>query len=1034
MRDTSSEHEIREKLISSLHERAKELNCLYRVDGILMRHDSIESKLSEIVNTLPGGWMEPDLCCVSINFCGNDYIHGSCTDCGCSLVETLSINGERAGTLTVSYPAAYRDLVKGNCFLTQEKEILFTVARRIESAVLHRRLAELFKARGDPDSLKAILDMVQAMDRNLYDKVMVRLLNYMASKGIPDAVKKMQEKPCGSVMNRQYNEQIISIAMRELEENKLSGLIHRWTGENRLEKLISVLEDGRLPHQRILEFISRYRDVPADGGNISETLVNGLSAALVGRFLTDRPEYMSFLKNTVEEEDFQKLSHSLVMPPDCRGKLGGKGVGVFSSMKLLREADLKDDRWRVRIPETWFIPTDGINSFVHMNGLTELVRYRYGSGDEIEQGYHSMKKVFMGCDLGEDLSNGLARVLKAIGEQPLAVRSSSLLEDLSGSSFRGRYRTVLLANRGSFGQRLKALENSVKQVYMSMYSPGANEYRRERNLLYSPEEMGVLIQPVVGKAMGKWFFPAFSGMAWSRNDYPWSSKIKPADGLMRLVPGLGTGASDSDDMRAVTASPGKPWISTNSSTEEIVRLCPGLMDVIDLVTGEVESLDVDKLAPETGMSYPKAELVFSTLNGNSVSAAGRFTDYSSEFTFPGFTGLLRQNSGFSRTILDILHTLKRKWERDVEIEFAFDGDVLYLLQCRPQPLVKVHSFIQPENFSGDNYLFDLPVTLHQGSIVGLHYIVYIDPPAYSSLAKSRKDGVREVIAGLNRILPGKSFALIGPGRWNNSESALTGVTVEHSDICNAAVLVEIGNRNGKIPFDVPAGTSFFQDIIESGIMYFPVRTGVGEPVLDSVFFRNATNMLETLLDDCGDFRDVVKVIGIDAETSGRGTLCIAESGSRGRAYGFISGSVPVNDGLNHPGEDQSIQPENHWLWRQKMAEALARGIDPEEMGVKGTYLFGSTKNATAGPESDIDLIIHFRGSNSARQRLESYLAGWNSSLKEFIHMKTGCRPDPALDFHIVTDADIEAEQSYALKISSVTDRARALQIGSEKNS
>ena len=123
---------------------------------------------------------------------------------------------------------------------------------------------------------------------------------------------------------------------------------------------------------------------------------------------------------------------------------------------------------------------------------------------------------------------------------PLIVRSSSLLEDRTGAVFSGKYKSLFLANQGTKRERLTSLLEAVAEVYASIFNPDAIEYRAERDLLDVHEEMGIMIQEVVGKKVGKYFLPAFSGVAFSNNDFRWSPRIKREDGLVRMVPGLGT--------------------------------------------------------------------------------------------------------------------------------------------------------------------------------------------------------------------------------------------------------------------------------------------------------------------------------------------------------------------------------------------------------------------------------------------------------------------------------------------------------------
>jgi predicted nucleotidyltransferase len=137
-----------------------------------------------------------------------------------------------------------------------------------------------------------------------------------------------------------------------------------------------------------------------------------------------------------------------------------------------------------------------------------------------------------------------------------------------------------------------------------------------------------------------------------------------------------------------------------------------------------------------------------------------------------------------------------------------------------------------------------------------------------------------------------------------------------------------------------------------------------------------------------------------------------------------------------PVETVAYEPLEHedpadqsWVWRLRMAEHIASRIDPKRFGVQGFYVFGSTKNATAGLASDIDILVHFRGKKKQRDDLMSWLEGWSLCLDELNYLRTGYRTGGLLDVHFVTDEDISNRTSFAVKIGAITDAARSLPVG-----
>ena len=125
---------------------------------------------------------------------------------------------------------------------------------------------------------------------------------------------------------------------------------------------------------------------------------------------------------------------------------------------------------------------------------------------------------------------------------------------------------------------------------------------------------------------------------------------------------------------------------------------------------------------------------------------------------------------------------------------------------------------------------------------------------------------------------------------------------------------------------------------------------------------------------------------------------------------------------------EEFHTENHWAWRLKMAEHIAENIDAKHFGINAMYVFGSAKNANAGPASDIDLLVHFNGSAKQKQELISWFNGWSLCLSEINFLKTGYKTDGLLDVHFITDEDIKNKSSFAVKINAVTDAARVLKM------
>ena len=146
------------------------------------------------------------------------------------------------------------------------------------------------------------------------------------------------------------------------------------------------------------------------------------------------------------------------------------------------------------------------------------------------------------------------------------------------------------------------------------------------------------------------------------------------------------------------------------------------------------------------------------------------------------------------------------------------------------------------------------------------------------------------------------------------------------------------------------------------------------------------------------------------------------------ALGYFTAPTTVPGAAQERRAEPHPVPDDHWRWRLRMAEHIAAEIDPARFGVKGMYVFGSAKNATAGPGSDIDLIVHVDADEEKRRGLELWLEGWSLCLSEMNYLRTGYRTEGLLDVKIITDSDFRNQSSFASKIGAITDPARALQL------
>jgi predicted nucleotidyltransferase len=565
-------------------------------------------------------------------------------------------------------------------------------------------------------------------------------------------------------------------------------------------------------------------------------------------------------------------------------------------------------------------------------------------------------------------------------------------------------------------------------VYASIFGPDPTEYRAERGLLDVHEEMGIMIQEVVGQKVGKYFLPACSGVAFSNNEFRWSSRISRGDGLVRLVPGLGTRAVDRvNDDYPVLIAPGQPNLRVNVTVEEVLKYSPKRVDVINLETNAFETVDSVELLRYCGANYPQIRNLVSIIENDRIEQlVGPIPDFSRKDVVFSFEGLIRKTPFVAR-IRELLTLLEANLRTPVDIEFAYDGEDFYLLQCRPQSYSGDAVPVSiPQNLSPDKMIFSANRFVSNGKVPEITHVVYVDLEGYSQLSdQADMRDVGRAVGRLNKLLPKRQFILIGPGRWGSRGDIRLGVPVTYSDINNTAMLVEVARQRGNYLPDLSFGTHFFQDLVEASIRYLPLYPDDPQTTFKEEFLRGSPSVLVELLPEFAHLSDTLRVIDVPKENDGL-ILRVQMNAESDRAVAYLSPPIGREGQAESDIEVVDRTGEEHWRWRFRMAQRIAAQMDPQLFGVKACYLIGSTKNATAGPDSDIDLLLHLNGTEDQKRELLLWLEGWSQCLSEINFLRTGYRTEGLLDVHLITDADITARSSHAVKIDAITDPARKL--------
>ncbi len=1042
-----------DRILHDLQERAKELNCLYRVDEILGRVEAtLDDVLGEVMRTIPAGWQFPDVCVARIVLGNRVYEPPGFEPSPFKMTALLEAQGEIAGQIEVYYTVAMPRAAEGP-FLSEERKLLDAISERIGHFVSRRRLLRVLAVDSEAGPAApewwVVLDFLRQTDRALLGRLGRKMINHLCWNGVEEAERLLRStvpprtsgdeevgddnrpRPRATrATDPETTDAAFRIAGRHLPEDEILGCIQSWIKEDKSTFLKNALERMDTPLAELADALQRFRHGGVEETDLSTATRMGLRAALARRFLTDQLEFVNTAKQYLEIADFHELCQHIVYPPRSHGRLGGKAAGLFLASRIVaRSPEYRDVLGDIRIPRSWYIPSDGILDFIHHNDLEDVYSRKYVDPDRVRLDYPYIVQLFKSSFFSPDILRGLSDVLDDLDGRPIIVRSSSLLEDRLGAAFSGKYKSLFLANTGTKRERLAALTDAIAEVYASVFSPDPIEYRAGRGLLDLHEEMGILIQEVVGSRVGPYWMPAFSGVGFSNNEFRWSARIQREDGLLRIVPGLGTRAVDrlADDYPVLIA-PGQPGLRVNQTPDEARRYSPKKADVINLETGAFETVDLHELLERYGEEMPLLRPMISIADQDHLRRPVGLVDFGQDGVVFTFEGLFAETPFVAR-MRALLQVLREKLKTPVDIEFASDGKNVYLLQCRPQGATEGAAPVPiPRDLPADRVLFTARRYVSNGHVSDISHVVYVDPEAYARLELDRIREVGRAVGRLNRILPKRQFILMGPGRWGSRGDIRLGVPVTYADISNSAVLVEIAHKKGGYLPDLSFGTHFFQDLVESNIRYLPLYPDDPEVVFNEAFFLRSPNALASLAPEFEGLSDVLRVIDVPRATGGR-VLRVLMNGDLDEAVGLLAAPTLAGEAHVEPEPATEARPDDHWRWRLRMAQRIAALVDPGRFGVKAAYVIGSTKNGTAGPASDLDLLLHVEPDGPRRCELALWLDGWSQSLAEMNYLRTGYRTDGLLDVHFVTDEDVARGDSFASKIGAVTDAARPLPLG-----
>ena len=504
-----------------------------------------------------------------------------------------------------------------------------------------------------------------------------------------------------------------------------------------------------------------------------------------------------------------------------QGSLGGKGRGLAFIDQIIKRNPVCDNfsGVTITIPRTVVLCTDIFDEFMSSNNLYPLA-LSDASDDEI-------LSRFLEARLPQRLVEDFFALFEVV-DKPLAVRSSSLLEDSHYQPFAGIYSTYMIPHVDDSYEMLKMLSDAIKGVYASVFFADSKAYMTATSNVIDQEKMAVIIQEVVGETVDNLYFPSFSGVGRSLNYYP-IGREQATDGVAEVAVGLGKYIVDGG--LSLRFSPRHPDCALQTSELSLaLRDTQTRMYALEMKTPDTFRADdgfnivkrsIQDVASSGVLKYMVSTFDFhdNILRDNDMGEGRRVVTFNNILKHDCFP--------LARAIDFMLTTGQHEMSRPVEIEFAgmidHGGDMkgkIYWLQIRPivdrKDMVDEHLLALPDS----ELILRSNTALGHGSIYDVSTIVYVRPENFSPMNNSLT--ARE-IEKINRqfTADGRFYILIGPGRWGSSDPSL-GIPVKWPQIANARLIVESAIGNYRI--EPSQGTHFFQNLTSFGVGYFTIDT------------------------------------------------------------------------------------------------------------------------------------------------------------------------------------------------------------------
>ena len=524
------------------------------------------------------------------------------------------------------------------------------------------------------------------------------------------------------------------------------------------------------------------------------------------------------------------------------GSLGGKGRSLaFIDNMVKRHAEFDEfENAQVVIPKTVVLCTDIFDEFMDTNNLYQLA-LSDASDDEI-------LRHFLRAKLPDRLVEDFFAFFDVV-KSPIAIRSSSLLEDSHYQPFAGIYSTYMIPYLSDKYEMLRMLSDAIKGVYASVYYKDSKAYMQATSNVIDQEKMAVILQEVVGTQYGDRYYPSISGVARSVNYYPINDE-QAEEGTVSLALGLGKYIVDGGlTLRVCPYHPDK--VLQTSEMEMALRETQTRFYALDLKNmGQNFSLD-------DGFNLLKLPVKEAEADGSLNYIASTYDPYDMvirDGIYPGgrkvitFANILQHDVFPLPRILQLVQKYGQgEMRRPVEIEFAVNfnakekNGTFYLLQIRPMVDMKADLAEDLNLIPSEQILLRSENALGQGVMDDIQDVIYVKTDGYSA---SNNQLIAYDIEKLNRrfLDEGKHYVLVGPGRWGSSDTWL-GIPVKWPNISAARVIVEAGLTNYRV--DPSQGTHFFQNLTSFGVGYFTINAYINDGIYNQELLNSMPAVEET---------------------------------------------------------------------------------------------------------------------------------------------------------------------------------------------